>query len=113
MHFDFMKAYERQIVWSKKTFGPGRGTTGVIDHIREELIECEDAPEDLEEWADVLILALDGAWRCIATKNPKAKPEDMVHAIMSMYKFKTDKNRKRQWPDWRTAEPGKAIGHIE
>lgn len=111
--FDLLDHLIKQIEFSIKTFGPANGTAGVIDHIREELAECEETPDDLEEWSDVLILALDGAWRCISTYDPDASPEEMAHMIIAKYLYKMNKNKNRKWPDWRTAEPGKAIGHIE
>lgn len=57
------------IPWSSETFGPGRRTAGVVEHMRRELVEIEAAaadenwPEVGEELTDVVILALDGAWR--------------------------------------------------
>ena len=90
----------RQRLWSEKTFGPGyRG--GVIDHIRKELVEIEAAPTDLMEWIDVVILALDGAWR--AGHSPAA----IIEALVA----KQTKNEKRQWPDRRTLPTGVAIEH--
>lgn len=90
-----------QAAWSRQTFGLSANTDGLIDHIRKELLEIEAEPDDLEEWVDVLILALDGAWRA------GHKPQEIVDA----YVAKMAKNRARTWPDWRTAEPGKAIEH--
>jgi hypothetical protein len=54
---------ERQRRFSYQTFGPGPRTQGVLDHIRKELKEIEADPFDLEEWIEIVILALDGAWR--------------------------------------------------
>ena len=92
----------RQREWSRLTFGPGERTQGVIDHIRKELAEIEKDPTDISEWIDVVILALDGAWRA------GHSPEAIVSALIA----KQGKNESRQWPDWRTAELGKAIEHI-
>lgn len=92
----------RQIAFSFNTFGPGLRTKGVIDHIRKELVEIEEKPEDLGEWVDVIILAFDGAWRT------GADPEEIIEAI----KAKQDKNELRIWPDWKSFEPDKAIEHI-
>lgn len=100
--FDLVSHLQRQIIFSTKTFGPGQRTEGVLDHIRKELIEIEEAPDDLEEWIDVVMLALDGAWR--AGYSPEA--------IAAQLMAKQEKNERRQWPDWRTAEPGKAIEHL-
>lgn len=93
-------AHQRQ--WSERTFGPGRRTQGVLDHIRKELKEIEDDPDDLSEWVDVVILALDGAWR------HGWEPQQIIDAI----KAKQAKNEARTWPDWRTMSPDEAIEHV-
>lgn len=55
---------DRHIPWSLSTFGPGKRTVGISEHIRSELLEIAANPDDVYEWIDVAILALDGAWRC-------------------------------------------------
>jgi hypothetical protein len=116
MNLDLNKHLVKQIKFSKKTFGPaskGMGK-GVIEHIREELEEIEDAGfNDLEEWIDVVILALDGAWRCAARANPKASAEELASMVTTMIEFKHKKNAKRTWPPWQEQDPDKAIGHIK
>lgn len=92
----------RQQDFSIRTFGPGQRTQGVLDHIRKELLEIEADPTDLEEWIDVVLLALDGAWRAGHT------PEQIVVALNA----KQTKNEGRSYPDWRTADPDKAIEHV-
>ena len=67
--FDLHAHLVRQAEWSERTFGPGTRTQGVIHHIRKELREIEAAPGDLTEWIDVVLLALDGAWRSGASPN--------------------------------------------
>ena len=99
--FDMIAHLARQRLFSETTFGPGARTSGVVDHIRKELQEIEAQPADLSEWIDVVILALDGAWRA------GHSPEAIVAALVA----KQDKNEARRWPDWRTAAPGKAIEH--
>ena len=93
---------ERQRQWSAATFGPGPRTAGVIDHIRRELAEVEAAPDDLGEWVDLVILGFDGAWRA------GHEPQTIIDAVIA----KQVRNESRTWPDWRTADPGKAIEHI-
>lgn len=99
--FSIVSHLRRQIVFSARTFGPGSRSAGVCDHIRKELLEIEADPQDLEEWIDVVILALDGAWRAGYT------PEQIVEQLLA----KQEKNESRRWPDWRTADPEKAIEH--
>lgn len=100
---DLIKHLEKQKEFSLNSFGPGHRTAGVIDHIRKELREIEENPLDLEEWIDLILLSFDGAWRSGAT------PEQIVE----MLQYKLDKNLKRDWPDWRTSDPDKAIEHIK
>lgn len=92
---------ERQRRFSEATFGPGRRTKGIIDHIQKELVEIEQDPSDLGEWVDVIILGLDGAWRC------GAEPAEIIAAI----KAKQERNEARDWPDWRMADQDHAIEH--
>jgi hypothetical protein len=93
---------ENQREFSLNTFGPGERTQGVLDHIRKELLEVEAEPDDITEWADVIILALDGALR-------RGHPPQ---AIIDAVKDKQERNEARTWPDWRTADPNKAIEHV-
>lgn len=96
---------DRQRAFSLATFGPGDRAAGVLSHIRLELDEIEEALEfgedPLPEWVDVVILALDGAWRS------GAEPQAIIDAIVA----KQTKNEARVWPDWRTADPDRAIEH--
>jgi hypothetical protein len=101
VHFNFATHLCRQRDWSVKTFGPGSRAQGVVDHIRKELCEIEADPGDLKEWIDVVILALDGAWRS------GAQPHEIIEALVA----KQIKNEGRTWPNWRTADPNKAIEH--
>ena len=50
LSFDLARHLQRQSAFSQRTFGPGNRTAGVLDHIRKELVEIEQAPDDLEEW---------------------------------------------------------------
>lgn len=101
---DLIEHLREQAAWSAETFGPGDRLHGVTDHMTKEIEEVrEAAPEDrLAEWVDLIILACDGAWRS------GASPEDIAAAIRAKFA----KNRARQWPDWRTADPTKAIEHV-
>lgn len=96
---DFVRA---QAEWSAHTFGPGPRSKGNIDHIRKELAEIEANPSDVVEWCDVATLALDGAQR------EGHSPESIAAAMFA----KLEKNKGRQWPDWRTHDPDKGVEHI-
>lgn len=102
---DLAQFLGRQIEWSTATFGPGERSQGLVDHVWRELREvmrAQTPEEELAEWVDVAILALDAAWRLGFT------PEQVCRAMLA----KAEKNRARRWPDWRSAEPGRAIEHI-
>lgn len=100
---DIRSFLDKQIEWSTRTFGaPHERAHGVVDHIRKELVEIEADPFNVHEWVDVIILAFDGAWRTGAS----------VNHILSALQAKQDENALRVWPDWRAAEPGKAIEHV-
>lgn len=93
---------ERQIAWSQRTFGPGARMVGIIRHIDKELREIEAKPDDIEEWIDVVILALDGAWRSGASAD----------MIVEALQAKQLKNELRNWPDWREIAQDVAIEHV-
>lgn len=93
---------QRQREWSEATFGPGARVGGVLAHIRKELTEIEDDPTDVTEWIDVVILALDGAWRS------GASPQQIIDAL----KAKQARNEARTWPDWREYDQDEAIEHV-
>ncbi|AZW33495.1 DUF550 domain-containing protein [Bordetella bronchiseptica] len=89
------------MTFSAKTFGPGARTRGIVDHIRKELVEVLEQSESPAEWIDIVLLALDGAWRTGATAG------QVVQALRD----KQIHNESRSWPDWRDCDPNKAIEH--
>lgn len=104
----------RQMAFSHATFGPGQRTQGVIDHIRKELVEVEESGGSPDEWVDVVILALDGMARSVAYNldGSRRDPETVVPSICRLIREKQSRNEARVWPDWRTADPSKAIEHV-
>lgn len=104
--FDIVEHLVRQRAFSDRTFGPGLHTEGVADHIVKELIEVSADPTDLAEWVDVIILAFDGATRC--AQHLGLPMSSIAEGIVT----KQAKNEARRWPDWRTADPNKAIEHV-
>lgn len=103
VRFDLVYHIYRQRQFSAETFGPGERALGIVDHIRKELLEILAAPTDLMQWVDVILLGLDGAWRA------GFSPEQIAVGLAQ----KQTRNESRKWPDWRTAELGKAIEHIK
>lgn len=101
--FDLLKFYDQRAEWSAATFGPGDRAKGVVAHIRKELVEIEAQPDDLEEWVDLVFLAMDGAWRSAKADGPR-----FVAALLA----KHAKNAARTWPDWRAAGPDQPIEHV-
>lgn len=102
--YDLVTHLRHQKEWSAKAFGPSDiidRTEGVLDHMKKEIEEARAMPNDIEEWIDIVMLAFDGAWRNGAT------PEQIAGTLFA----KLRKNENRTWPDWRTADPNKAIEH--
>lgn len=99
--YDLIAHIQRQKKFSLEAYGPGERTTGVLDHISKEIEEARENPTDLSEWIDLILLSIDGAWRMGFT------PAQIAAALEA----KQTKNEGRDWPDWRTADPNKAIEH--
>lgn len=99
--FDFEAYLHRRQEWSAQTFGPGPRSKSMVAHIRKELIEVEADPSDVVEWIDVVLLALDGAWRS------GHSPAEIIAALVA----KQDRNERREWPDWRSVSEDQLIEH--
>lgn len=113
MNLDLEQHLLRQMAFSRATFGPGERRQGVSDHIRKELVEvaqASDADDAADEWVDVVILALDGLTRALIASGML---HDRAAAVaVEMIRQKQGRNEERIWPDWRTADPNKAIEHV-
>lgn len=94
--------FNEKLEWSLRTFGPGDRAKGVVAHIRKELLEIEAEPHSLDEWCDVVLLAMDGAAR-----SAGADGATFVRALIG----KQLRNTKRMWPDWRGASADVPIEH--
>lgn len=103
MSYDLISFVERQRIFSRQAFGPESidRTEGVLKHIEQELQEIRESPKDTEEWIDVVILALDGAWRS------GASPDDIANTLNKKF----IKNKSRKWPDWRKSTGDDPINH--
>lgn len=102
--------------WSARTFGPPnlRGPVGPLKHLEKEVKEAlkeAKAATDLEagwsmaklheEIIDCLFLTMDAARRAGMEYDE----------FIALAWKKLAKNRKRKWPDWRTAPPDTPIEH--
>jgi len=95
------KWIDDKFAWSLKTFGPGERLQGVTKHIEKELEEVRKDPKDPDEWADLIILAMDGASR------QGIDGARLINAIRA----KQLRNERRTWPDWRTRSEDEPIEH--
>lgn len=84
---DLAGFFEDKAKWSRDTFGEELTVAGLIHHLKKELKEVEADPTDIEEWVDVIFLALDG----IARSGHSGK------ALILAMVAKHQKNRKRTW----------------
>lgn len=114
--FDLVAHIERAITFSQNTFGPGARSKGIVAHMRKELGEIEADPLDVTEWIDVMILAIDGAWRALDAKatlegDLPPPPRRLAWEIVETLDGKQARNKARTWPDWRTASPDQPIEH--
>lgn len=125
--YDLVSHLHRQAAFSRATFGPGRRTEGVIDHIESEFDEIRKAEfeQDIddkspmpnrrdivaEEWTDVAILGLDGLLRAIAARNPTWNFEQVAQEAVRYIANKQCRNELRQWPDWRGFSQDTKIEH--
>jgi len=98
----------RQRLWALNTFGPGVRDKSLIKHIKKELDEIKASPGDLEEWIDVVILALEGAIR-----NAEAVSDTPVDDVVDCLLMKQEKNINREWPDWKAMDPSQPIEHVK
>lgn len=101
--YNLAAAFDDRVLWSLATFGPANRYKGVVAHIRKELCEIEENPADLEEWIDVVILAMDGAWRAAGADGA---------AFVTALRAKDLKNRLRKWPDWRHVAIDDSFEHV-
>ena len=84
----FVEYLIAQSNWSRMVFGNGRRTIGICEHIKKELAEIQADPDDVRQWIDVMILALDGYWR------HGGKPDELAE----MLEAKQRVNFERAWP---------------
>lgn len=103
----------RQMVFSRATFGPGERMNGVLDHMGKEIEEVRASGGESSEWVDLVILALDGLTRRLwASSDYRKTADEVADEACRIIVGKQAKNERRDWPNWRSADPTKAIEHV-
>jgi hypothetical protein len=66
--------------WSQQTFGSDseRGPLGPLKHLAKEIVEVQQKPDDLEEYADLVFLIFDAARRAGCTYEMVIGPVDPI-----------------------------------
>jgi hypothetical protein len=88
--------------WQTDTFGPNQTLAGIRDHMRKEVKEIEDAPTDRTEPIDLIMLGI-SYLRRLGMDAP---------SIVALWQQRMVSLKVRDWPDWRKADPDKAIEHV-
>lgn len=101
--FDLEIFLERQKDITQRAFGPGSRMNAILDHMLKEMGEVRDSGGETLEWIDLVILALDGAVRSC---------DGDIELVLNSLEYKLMVIHRRKYPDWRTANPDKAIEHI-
>lgn len=96
---DWSKTQKNVYAWSRNTFKDSTMESN-LDHLRDELNEIVENPNDIEEWADVIMLYMNAA------SFAGHSMDDILVAVNE----KLEKNKKRKWgePDERGV-----VKHIE
>lgn len=117
---DLVAFIKRQRRFSLRAFGEGKRAKGIAEHIHKELEEVDVASgasgasgDELAEWVDVILLAIDGAQRCEIVpagegklRNPTA--EEICLALFSKLQI----NETRKWPALDSTSQDRAIEHL-
>lgn len=87
--YSFLEYVQRHVHWSLQTFHSANrwDYDRLCRHIEKELEEIRRHPSDCEEWIDVIILAIDGAFRS------GHSPAEIALTL----RRKQDKNIQRTW----------------
>ena len=86
---------------SLRKFGSEQKTEGTLTHLEKEIQEVREDPDNLIEWADCIILAIDGALR------RGHEPKELLNAIWAKLQIIDN----RMYPDAR--DNNESIEHIK
>jgi len=98
----FTDLVNRQRTWSTTQFGESVDLPRILNHITEATGDVEKEPARLHNWIDIVLLAMDGAWR--AGHSPK----EVVQAIQDVQV----RNIMRDWQNPGDLPIGEPIKHI-
>lgn len=90
--FRFVRAQHAE--WSDRQFGDV-GPVGPLKHLAKEAIEAAEAPDDISEFADILMLVWD------ATRRAGFSDEQLAEAVAE----KLERNKRRAWGEVKDGEP--------
>lgn len=90
----FTNIREQHAEWSDRQFG-NVGPVGPLKHLAKEAIEAAEAPDDISEFADILMLVWD------ATRRAGFSDEQLAEAVAE----KLDRNKRRAWGEVKDGEP--------
>lgn len=85
---------EQHAEWSDRQFG-NVGPVGPLRHLAKEEIEAAEAPDDISEFADILMLVWD------ATRRAGFSDEQLAEAVAE----KLERNKRRTWGEVKDGEP--------
>ena len=80
--------------WSDRQFG-NVGPVGPLKHLAKEANEAAEAPDDISEFADIIMLVWD------ATRRAGITDEQLAVAVAE----KLERNKRRQWGSVKDGEP--------
>lgn len=90
----FTNIREQHAEWSDRQFG-NVGPVGPLKHLAKEAIEAAEAPDDISEFADIIMLVWD------ATRRAGITDEQLAMAVAE----KLERNKRRQWGAVKDGEP--------
>lgn len=74
---------------------------------------ADDPNNEPGKWLMLSVYATLGLVYALMEKDAELSPQQAANLSMDMILAKQAKNEARDWPDWRTADPDKAIEHVK
>lgn len=99
----FARLVQEHADWSQATFGPDhvRGPKGPLEHLKDEVVEVLDKPEDILEFADCLLLLMD------ALRRARHTPDQLLEAAWKKLQI----NKDQVWE--KPTDPNAAVYHVD